>query len=87
MAEIEVKFVLPPDNREISVELDETMRPPEIVNALLEEGMIKPNPHGYLLALKGGDFLNNDRSLSQLGLRPGNVMRVVPATDAGWSDQ
>jgi len=83
VADIEVKFLLPPDNREIVVELGDTMKPPDIIKELLDAGQINANPHSYLLAIKGGDFLNDDTELSALNLRPGTIIRVIPATDAG----
>jgi hypothetical protein len=83
VADIEVKFQLPPDLREITVELADDMKPPEIINELLKAEVINPNPQGYLLAIKGGDFINNDTELRALNLQPGTVIRVVGASDAG----
>ena len=59
------------------------MTPPEIVDELLANKVINPNPHGYLLGVKGGDYLNNDQPLSAINLQPGAQIRVIPATDAG----
>lgn len=84
MALIELKFQLPPDLREIEAEMEDNMKPPEIIEELLKAEMIRPNPQGYMLAIKGGDFLNNDTELRSLNLQPGSIIRVVAATDAGW---
>jgi hypothetical protein len=83
VASIELTFQLPPDLREITAEMEDNMKPPEIVDELLRAGVINPNPQGYLLAIKGGDFLNNDAELRALNLRQGTVIRVIAATDAG----
>jgi hypothetical protein len=83
VALIELKFQLPPDLREITVEMEDNMKPPEIIEELLKANMIRPNPQSYLLAIKGGDFLNNDVELRTLNLEPGTIIRVVAATDAG----
>jgi hypothetical protein len=63
--------------------MEDNMKPPEIVEELLRAGVINPNPQGYLLAVKGGDFLNNDAELRALNLQQGTIIRVVAATDAG----
>ena len=87
MADIEVKFLLPPDDRQLGVELDDAMKPPDIIRELLSAEKISANPQGYLLAVKGGDFINDNTELRMLGLRTGAEIRVVPATDAGLSSR
>lgn len=87
MADIEVKFLLPPDDRQLAVELDDGMKPPDIIHELLTASAISPNPQGYLLAVKGGDFINDNAELRTLNLRTGAEIRVVPATDAGLSSR
>jgi hypothetical protein len=90
VADIEVKFQLPPDLREITVELADDMKPPEIINELLKAEVIKPNPQGYMLAIARGDFINDDTELRALNLQPDARIRVIAASDAGaaqeWSD-
>jgi hypothetical protein len=83
MANLELRFLLPPDNREIVVELDDTMTPRDVLKELLVAHAIDPNPHGYTFALKGGDVLNDDTEFRALNLSAGAVIRVIPATVAG----
>ena len=87
---IEVKFRIGSDGREITVELDEAMRPPEIIAELVLADVIPPDgpEHGrqwnWRLAVKGGEFLDDDdKSLRDSGVTSGSVIHVVPPMSAG----
>ncbi len=83
MAEMAVRIMLPIDGRILTVDLDDTMTTAEIVTELLAGGQLQPNEHGYQMGKKGGDLLNRDSPIRDLGLAPDDVLRVIPATDAG----
>lgn len=83
MADVEVRLMLPVDNRIITVELDDTMTPDEVVNELVAESVIQPSDAGYQLAIKGGDQINATTQLRNVSLTGDSIIRVIPATDAG----
>lgn len=83
MADITVKFMHPTDGRLVDVDMEDTMRPPEVISELIVGGFINSNPQGYNLAKKGGAQLEDNKSFSQTGVANGDVIRVIPATDAG----
>jgi len=83
MADIEVRLMLPVDGRIVTVELEDTMTPDEIVNELIAGEVIQPSDSGYKLAVKGGAELNSTTQLKEIGLKDDDVIRVIPATDAG----
>ena len=83
MAEMAVRIMLPIDGRILTVDLDDTMTSAEIVTELLAGGQLQPNAHGYQIGKKGGDLLNRDSPIRDLGLSADDVLRVIPATDAG----
>ena len=67
MAERAVRIMLPVDGRILTVDLDDTMTTSEVVAELLAAGQIQPNPHGYQLGKKGGDLLNRDAVIRDIG--------------------
>jgi hypothetical protein len=83
MTDKTVRIMLPIDGRILTVDLDDTMTGKEIVEELLSGGQILPNPHGYQLGKKGGSLLNRDTKIRDLALTDQDVLRVIPATDAG----
>jgi len=83
MADKAVRIMLPVDGRVLTVDLDDTMTTSDVIAELLAGGQLQPNPHGYQMGKKGGDLLNRDTQIRDLGLAPDDVLRVIPATDAG----
>jgi hypothetical protein len=83
MTDKTVKIMLPIDGRILTVDLDDAMTGKEIIDELLSGGQIQPNPHGYQIGKKGGDLLNRDTKIRDLALTDQDVLRVIPATDAG----
>lgn len=83
MPDIEVRLMLPIDNRMITAELDDSMTPDEIVAELIASNTIQPSDSGYRLAIKGGAQLNATTALKDANLGPNDVVLVIPATDAG----
>ncbi|MEM8948765.1 MAG: hypothetical protein AAGC99_05475 [Pseudomonadota bacterium] len=83
MADIGVRIMLPVDGRIISVELDDTMTPDEVINELITENVLPNSDDGYQLAIKGGDQINPTTQLKDTQLTSDNVLRVIPATQAG----
>lgn len=75
--------MLPVDGRIISVELDDTMTPDEVINELITENVLPNSDDGYQLAIKGGDQINPTTQLKDTQLTSDNVLRVIPATQAG----
>jgi hypothetical protein len=82
-SDVRVNFMHPTDGRIITVTLDRTMTPGEAIPELIANDFIAPHPMGYILAVKGGDRLANETSFASAGLRDGDTLRVIPATDAG----
>lgn len=83
MADIKVKIAHPTDGRLVDVSLDETMTAQETLNELIANGFLTSNPHGYFLAIKGGNQLAPTQSLRDSGVKEGTLLNVIPATDAG----
>jgi len=83
MADRAIRIMLPVDGRILTVDLDDSMTTSEVIAELLAGGQIQPNQFGYQMGKKGGDLLNRDAAIRDLGLRDDNVLRVIPATDAG----
>jgi hypothetical protein len=81
--DVRVNFMHPTDGRIITVTLDATMTPSEAVGELIANDFIAPLPMGYNLAIKGGPLLPSNDSFAKAGLKDGDTIRVVPATDAG----
>ena len=83
MADIEVRIMLPVDNRIVTVELEDSMTADEIINELLANDVIQRSEAGYKLGLKGGAELNATSQLKDLEIDGDSVIQVIPATDAG----
>ena len=83
MSDIKVKIVHPTDGRLVDVNVDETMTAQETLGDLIANKFLMPNPHGYFLAIKGGNQLAAAQSLRDGGVKEGAVLNVIPATDAG----
>ena len=84
MADIEVRIMLPVDNRIVTVELEDSMTADEIINELIANDVIQPSEAGYKLGLKGGAELNATSQLKDLDIDNDSVIQVIPATDAGF---
>jgi len=80
---LKVQFEHPTDGRTISVAVDPSISAEDVIAHLVAEEFITPNPQGYNLGLKGGALLRADQSLSDAGVKEGDIVRVLPATDAG----
>nr|VFK46381.1 MAG: hypothetical protein BECKTC1821E_GA0114239_106319 [Candidatus Kentron sp. TC] len=80
--EIKVTLVVPPNDQHIDIELDNSFRPGEIINNLIQEDILPSIQEGYRLAIKGGNELM-DRPISEQDIIAGSVLRVLPNTDAG----
>ena len=83
MTDIKVYFMHPTDGRLITVTVDNSMTTQEAIGELISNDFIAPNPQGYNLAIKGGDQLRSDQSFDDARVKEGNVIRVIPVTDAG----
>jgi hypothetical protein len=83
MTEVKVNFMHPTDGRIITVTLDRTMTAAEAIGQLIANDLIQPNPQGYNLAPKGGGQLRSDESFADAGVKDGDTVRIIPATDAG----
>ena len=80
---IKLNFQHPTDSRIVTVTLDSTMTAQEAIAELISNKFITPNPQGYNLALKGGPLLRQDQTFTDAGVKDGDTLRVIPATDAG----
>lgn len=80
---VKVNFMHPTDGRVVTVTLDSTMTAQEAINELVSNNFINPNPQGYNLALKGGAQLQQTQTMADAGVKDGDTLRVIPATDAG----
>lgn len=84
MASVSVTIMHPTDGRTAKVTLDNTMSAQEVIDNLIENGFLKPNPQGgYALAIKGGSQLPATQTLADANVRDEQALRVVPETDAG----
>jgi len=80
---IKVNFSHPTDGKVVTVSLDSTMTSKEIITELIKANFIHDNLQGYGIAIKGGALLLPNESLRKLGVKDGDVLRIIPATDAG----
>lgn len=83
MADLNVSFMHPTDGRTVSVTLDEGITVQEALNELIQNHFIASNPQGYNLAKKGGAQLQGHQSFRDAGIRDNDIIRIIPATDAG----
>lgn len=85
MADLKLNFMHPTDGRMITVDVDDTMTAQEAIGELLAADFIPKNPQGYNLAIKGGAQLQPNQGFSDAGAKDGDIIRVIPATDAGYA--
>lgn len=83
MADVQVNFMHPTDGRLLTVTLDDTYLGREVVNELIASDFVPPSDQGYLLSVKGGHEINADQNLHDAGIKGGETIRVLAATDAG----
>lgn len=83
MADVKVQFMHPTDSGIITVTLDNMMTTQEVISELITNDFVPTNPQGYNLSLKGGAQLQASETLESSGVVDGDVLRVIPATDAG----
>lgn len=83
MPEISLSFIHPTDGRVLSVTVDDSMTVQETIGELIGADFIPPSPQGYNLAIKGGAALQNAHTLAAGGVKDGNALRIIIATDAG----
>lgn len=83
MADVKIKFLHPTDGRLVDVDMDQSMTPPEVISELIAGGFITANPQGYNLAVKGGAQIPSNSTFAAAAIQDGDVIRVIPATDAG----
>jgi len=83
MADVKVNFLHPTDGRQLTVGLDDSITAQEAVAELIAADFITPNPHGYGLAIKGGNMLEPGQSFRNASVADNSTIRVLPATDAG----
>jgi hypothetical protein len=83
MADRAVRIQLPIDGRIMTVDMDDTMTTREVIDELLANNVLQPNDHGYQMGRKSGDLLNFNDRIGDLNLSADDVLRVIPATDAG----
>jgi hypothetical protein len=83
MADLSVNFIHPTDGKVISVTMDGTMTGYEVVGELIANDFVPSSSDGYKLAIKGGDELDNSKTLVDNGVQANDSIKVIPATDAG----
>lgn len=83
MADIDVRFMHPIDDRVVTVTMDSDMTAQEAINELLANQFIQPNNFGYQLAVKGGAMLPAEAKFKDAGLTEESVVRIIPCTSAG----
>ncbi|MEN6320832.1 MAG: hypothetical protein ABFD82_19020 [Syntrophaceae bacterium] len=85
MAEIKVNFMHPTDGRIVTATMDESMTAQEAIGELIGNKFVPSNPQGYNLAPKGDGRpqLQPNETFVQAGVKDGDTLRVIPATDAG----
>lgn len=83
MADLNVTFLHPVDGRTVQVELDGSMTAEEAIGELTEARFLEARSAGYSLAKKGGHQLESNISLEKAGIQNGDIIRVIPSTDAG----
>jgi DNA-binding response OmpR family regulator len=81
--DIRVRILLPPDNREITVELDDSLTTADIIRDLLDAGALNLNSDGYMVATGDGSLLDHDAKASEFELGTTDLLRVFPAATAG----
>jgi hypothetical protein len=85
MSDVKVNFMHPTDGRIVTVTMDNSMTTQEAIGELISNNFIPSNPQGYNLAPKGDGRpqLQPSETFAQAGIKDGDTLRVIPATDAG----
>ncbi len=81
MTELNLNLVHPTDGRVISVTLDNSMTPNEIIGELISHKFIDAN--SYSIGVKGGLILDLDKSIIQSGVNNNDTLRIIPSVCAG----
>lgn len=86
MADVKLNFMHPTDGRIVTVTLDNSMTAQEATAELISASFVNPNPQGYNLAPKGEgrSVMRSNQTFNEAGLRDGDTIRIIPATDAGY---
>jgi hypothetical protein len=82
MTDIKIEFIHPTDGRIITVDVDDSMTPNEAINELIAANFIPPSDE-YSLAIKGGGILEGKSTFDLGGVKDGDTIRIIPATDGG----
>ncbi len=84
MADVNVNFLHPTEGRTMTVNLDDSITAQEAVAELISASFITPNPHGYGLAIKGGNMIALAQSFRDAGVKDQhNIIRIVPIACCG----
>lgn len=83
MADLNVSFTHPTDGRTVNVTLDDGVTVQEAINELISNGFIAANQQGYNLARKGDALMRADQTFRATGIKDNDIIRIIPATDAG----
>jgi hypothetical protein len=83
MSDIDLRFMHPVDGRIVKVTLDGSMTGREAINELVINNFIQRSEYGYQLAVKGGNAIGTDKSFEEQKIKPGEILRILPMTDAG----
>ncbi|NOQ25733.1 MAG: hypothetical protein GQ564_10270 [Bacteroidales bacterium] len=81
MNELSINIVHPMDGRVISVTLDSSMTPNEIIRELISHEFI--GTEIYSLGIKGGHILDLYKSIYQSGVKDNDTLRIIPSVCAG----
>jgi len=83
LSDVKVNFAHPTDGRILTVTVDSNITAQEAVAELIASDFIKPNPKGYMLAIKGGRQIASNESFAKAKVVENDSIRIIPATDAG----
>lgn len=86
MADIEIQFVHPNEERLVRASLDDAMTASEVVADLTAAGFLPSTSLGYCLAEVGGLELEPTQPLSAAGIKSGSILRLISVTEAGGPD-
>lgn len=83
MADVNIIFMHPGDERKLNVTLDDSITAQEAIAELIAAEFIPSSDQGYKLAIKGGTEIQLEQSFQNAGVQNNNTIRILPATDAG----
>lgn len=83
MNDLSINIIHPTDGRTISVTLDGSMTPNELIGELIKHEFISASMQGYSIGLKGGLILDSLKSIYKSGVKDNDTLRIIPSTDAG----